>query len=142
MGMLSACVRALHHSHGAFIVAGSDALRVHPDFWGAGCFVRLITWTCPCIDASPTILLLSPVQFVWGVAFIIASIFFGVVEMAVDTVLLSFCEDCEENGGVPRYAPPLLMDALTRHAKALDDEDAQKKAQLELELAKLNRPRA
>jgi choline transporter-like protein 2/4/5 len=81
-------------------------------------------------------------QFVWGVAFIIASIFFGVVEMAVDTVLLSFCEDCEENGGVPRYAPPLLMDALTRHAKALDDEDAQKKAQLELELAKLNRPRA
>ncbi|GAQ83028.1 hypothetical protein KFL_001330110 [Klebsormidium nitens] len=85
---------------------------------------------------------LAPVLFVWGVAFIIASIFFGVVEMAVDTVLLAFCEDCEENGGVPRYAPPLLMDALSRHAKALDEEDAQRKAQLEVELAKLNRPRA
>ncbi len=32
--------------------------------------------------------------------------------MAIDTTLLSFCEDCEEHGGHPRYAPPLLMETL------------------------------
>jgi hypothetical protein len=39
-------------------------------------------------------------------------IFFSVYEMAIDTVLLSFCEDAESNGGHPRYAPPLLLEAI------------------------------
>lgn len=32
--------------------------------------------------------------------------------MTVDTILLSFCKDCETHHGHPRYAPPLLLDAI------------------------------
>lgn len=39
-------------------------------------------------------------------------IFFAVYEMAIDTVLLSFCEDCERNSGHPRCAPQLLLEAI------------------------------
>jgi hypothetical protein len=39
-------------------------------------------------------------------------IFFSVYEMAIDTILLSFCEDAEAHGGHPRFAPPLLMEAI------------------------------
>jgi choline transporter-like protein 2/4/5 len=39
-------------------------------------------------------------------------IFFSVYEMAIDTILLSFCEDSESNDGHPRWAPPLLMEAI------------------------------
>ncbi len=46
------------------------------------------------------------------VAFIVAELFFAVYEMAVDTILLAFCEDCEVNGGNPKYAPPLLLETL------------------------------
>jgi len=42
-------------------------------------------------------------------AWIIAGVFFQVYEMAVDTVLLCFCEDCDTNGGEPKFAPPKLM---------------------------------
>ena len=35
-----------------------------------------------------------------------------VYEMAVDTILLSFCEDCMQNDESPKFAPPLLNDAL------------------------------
>jgi choline transporter-like protein 2/4/5 len=39
-------------------------------------------------------------------------IFFSVYEMAIDTVLLSFCEDAESHSGHPRFAPPLLLEAI------------------------------
>lgn len=45
-------------------------------------------------------------------AYFIADIFFQVYEMAVDTVLLSFCEDCEQNNDEPKFAPPLLSAAI------------------------------
>jgi choline transporter-like protein 2/4/5 len=32
--------------------------------------------------------------------------------MAVDTILLSFCEDCSQNDDHPKYAPPLLAAAI------------------------------
>jgi hypothetical protein len=32
--------------------------------------------------------------------------------MAIDTILLCFCEDCEMNDGTPQCAPPLLMNAI------------------------------
>lgn len=32
--------------------------------------------------------------------------------MAVDTILLCFCEDGEVHGGNPQYAPPLLLEAI------------------------------
>lgn len=35
-----------------------------------------------------------------------------VYEYAVNTVLLSFCEDCEEHDGNAQFAPPLLLHAL------------------------------
>jgi choline transporter-like protein 2/4/5 len=45
----------------------------------------------------------------------VASLFFAVVEMSIDTIILSFCEDIEEHNGTPLYAPPLLMETLDRH---------------------------
>lgn len=45
-------------------------------------------------------------------SFNLPQIFFSVYELAIDTILLSFCEDSESNGGHPAYAPPLLMEAI------------------------------
>ena len=38
--------------------------------------------------------------------------------MAVDTILLSFCEDAERNGNSAKYAPKLLMDAIGKGHEA------------------------
>ena len=35
-----------------------------------------------------------------------------VYEMAIDTIMLAFCEDCESHGGHPKHAPPLLLEAI------------------------------
>lgn len=43
-----------------------------------------------------------------------AEIFFAVYEMAIDTIILAFCEDCS-NGG-PKFAPPLLMEVMGKTA--------------------------
>jgi choline transporter-like protein 2/4/5 len=51
-------------------------------------------------------------------------IFFSVYEMAIDTVLLSFCEDCESNNGHPKCAPPLLLEALGEKAPVEAEQDA------------------
>lgn len=51
-------------------------------------------------------------------------IFFSVYEMAIDTVLLSFCEDCESNNGHPKCAPPLLLEALGEKAPVEAGQDA------------------
>eukprot|EP00249_Psilotum_nudum_P010325 c22474_g1_i1 orf=490-2595(-) len=58
---------------------------------------------------------LFPVLFCWGTGYVVASLFFAVVEMAIDTIILSFCEDAEEHNGTPLYAPPLLMETLSKH---------------------------
>eukprot|EP00198_Chlamydomonas_reinhardtii_P000183 XP_001689518.1 predicted protein [Chlamydomonas reinhardtii] len=47
-------------------------------------------------------------------AYAIAEIFFAVYEMAIDTIILAFCEDCS-NGG-PKFAPPLLMEVMGKTA--------------------------
>eukprot|EP00250_Pteridium_aquilinum_P017010 c23411_g2_i1 orf=307-2409(-) len=62
---------------------------------------------------------LFPVLFCWAVGYVVASLFFAVVEMTIDTIILSFCEDIEENNGTPLYAPPLLMETLNRHNTGL-----------------------
>lgn len=46
------------------------------------------------------------------VAYFVAEVFLQVFDMGVDTILLCFCEDCEQHGGTPAYAPPLLMEAI------------------------------
>eukprot|EP00238_Polyblepharides_amylifera_P011393 CAMPEP_0196575494 /NCGR_PEP_ID=MMETSP1081-20130531/4961_1 /TAXON_ID=36882 /ORGANISM="Pyramimonas amylifera, Strain CCMP720" /LENGTH=668 /DNA_ID=CAMNT_0041893815 /DNA_START=86 /DNA_END=2092 /DNA_ORIENTATION=- len=55
---------------------------------------------------------LLPILLSMLIAFFIASIFFQVYEMAVDTILLSFCEDCQQTDEQPEYAPQLLLDAI------------------------------
>ncbi len=47
-----------------------------------------------------------------------------VYTMAIDTVMLSFCEDCEAHGGEPRSAPPLLLHALHTAAAAEEERAA------------------
>ena len=59
---------------------------------------------------------LLPVVVTAFIGYMEADIFLSVYEMAVDTILLSFCEDCGTAGG-PHYAPPLLMSALGKSSK-------------------------
>ncbi|KAK9089292.1 hypothetical protein Scep_028374 [Stephania cephalantha] len=53
-----------------------------------------------------------PVQVCWWLGYIVATLFFAVVEMSIDTIILSFCQDSEEHQGTAQYAPPLLMETL------------------------------
>ncbi|KAF8413893.1 hypothetical protein HHK36_001887 [Tetracentron sinense] len=55
---------------------------------------------------------LFPVLVCWGLGYIVATLFFAVVEMSIDTIILSFCQDSEEHQGSAQYAPPLLMETL------------------------------
>ena len=42
------------------------------------------------------------------VSYFLSSKFFAVVETSIDTMFLSFCLDCERNGGKAQFAPPVL----------------------------------
>ncbi|KAG9154899.1 hypothetical protein Leryth_015524 [Lithospermum erythrorhizon] len=53
-----------------------------------------------------------PVLVSWGLGYIVASLFFAVVEMSIDTIILSFCQDTEEHQGTAQYAPLLLLETL------------------------------
>ncbi|KAJ4773718.1 Choline transporter-like protein 2 [Rhynchospora pubera] len=55
---------------------------------------------------------LFPVLVCWALGYIVATLFFAVVEMSIDTIILSFCQDAEEHQGNAQYAPPLLMETL------------------------------
>jgi choline transporter-like protein 2/4/5 len=52
------------------------------------------------------------VQVCWALGYIVATLFFAVVEMSIDAIILSFCQDSEEHQGTAQYAPPLLMETL------------------------------
>ncbi|XP_061341173.1 choline transporter protein 1-like [Gastrolobium bilobum] len=41
---------------------------------------------------------LLPVMVCWALGYIVATLFFAVVEMSIDTIILSFCQDSEEHG--------------------------------------------
>lgn len=47
--------------------------------------------------------------------------------MAVDTILLSFCEDCTANNEVPQFAPKLLMSALGKAKKFQEQQESKAK---------------
>ena len=51
------------------------------------------------------------------ISYLLASKFFAVIETSIDTMFLSFCLDCEMNGGKPALAPPVL------HAMMNEDEE-------------------
>ncbi|KAL7593260.1 hypothetical protein Lser_V15G35205 [Lactuca serriola] len=53
---------------------------------------------------------LFPVMVCWGLGYVVATLFFGVVEMSIDTIILSYCQDAEEHQGTAHYAPPLLIE--------------------------------
>lgn len=53
-----------------------------------------------------------PIVIAILVGYVVAQIFFSVYDMAIDTVMLSFCEDCEQHDGTPHFAPPLLMEVM------------------------------
>lgn len=55
---------------------------------------------------------LFPVLACWVLGYVVATLFFGVVEMSIDTIILSFCQDAEEHQGTAQYAPPLLIETL------------------------------
>jgi len=59
---------------------------------------------------------LIPVLVTWALGYIVAKLFFAVVEMSIDTIILSFCQDAEEHQGNAQYAPPLLMETLDEHS--------------------------
>jgi len=50
-------------------------------------------------------------QVCWALGYVVATLFFAVVEMSIDTIILSFCQDSEEHG-TAQYAPSLLMETL------------------------------
>lgn len=58
--------------------------------------------------------------------------------MAIDTIMLSFCEDCESHNGNPQYAPLLLLGAIGKQVlvkerkKSKKEESAQAKRTKEL----------
>ena len=88
----------------------------------AGCFflgmamAQLPQYTDPSQDTyllSP----LLPSLLCAAVASIVGSLFFNVFDMAIDTIFLSFCEDCEENGGKAQHAPALLIEAIGMRKK-------------------------
>ncbi|XVF04195.1 hypothetical protein REPUB_Repub05bG0061400 [Reevesia pubescens] len=55
---------------------------------------------------------LLPVLVCWGLGYVVATLFFAVVEMSIDTIILSYCLDSEEHQGTAQYAPPLLLETL------------------------------
>ncbi|XP_076320021.1 choline transporter-like protein 1 isoform X3 [Tachypleus tridentatus] len=61
-------------------------------------------------------------------AFLISHCFLGVYEMAIDTLFLCFCEDCERNDGVekPYYMSSGLMVFVENSKKALEAEENRK----------------
>lgn len=63
-------------------------------------------------------------QFSWGFAYITASLFFAAAEMALDTVLLSFCIDAEENKGTALFAPAALVEGLNTFTERQDAAEA------------------
>lgn len=46
---------------------------------------------------------------------------FSAAAQCVDTTIIAFCDDCDKNGGEPKYSPPLLMEAMGVSAQVTKD---------------------
>lgn len=57
--------------------------------------------------------------------------------MAIDTILLSFCEDSESHGGNPQYAPPLLLEAIGKSKLAKERRQAARDAKKQKKMDQL-----
>ncbi|KAJ8946090.1 hypothetical protein NQ318_010387, partial [Aromia moschata] len=67
-----------------------------------------------------------PVTLAGLFAYFVAHCFITVYEMAIDTIFLCFCEDCERNDGIskPYYMSRGLMEFVENSKKALEIHDA------------------
>ncbi|KAF3505897.1 hypothetical protein F2Q69_00003507 [Brassica cretica] len=66
---------------------------------------------------------LLPVLACWALGYVVATLFFAVVEMSIDTIILSFCQDSEENEGNAQHAPSLLLETLgSNHEEEVTDD--------------------
>lgn len=73
-----------------------------------------------------------PVVIVWVVSYAVAFTFTSVYAMAIDTILLSFCEDSSRNDGSaekPYYMSPELRAFVDSHVKAKKADEQKKAAQ-------------
>ena len=82
-----------------------------------GCGVAALAMSnmSPYTDASSDSYLSSqvmPVTLSVIVGYIICTIFYQAYEIAIDTMLISYCEDCERSSGKAAFAPPLLAKTL------------------------------
>ncbi len=59
-----------------------------------------------------------------------------VYEMAIDTILLSFCEDCESHNGNPQYAPLLLLGAIGKQVLVKQRQQTEKEVEAQAKQAK------
>ena len=59
-----------------------------------------------------------------------------VYEMAIDTILLSFCEDCASHNGNPQYAPLLLLGAIGKTVLVKERKKSLKEAEVQAKRAK------
>lgn len=66
-----------------------------------------------------------PLALVGLFAYVVSHIFITVYEMAIDTIFLCFCEDCEQNDGLsrPYYMSRGLMEFVQNSKKALSVRD-------------------
>ncbi|XP_071714531.1 choline transporter protein 1-like [Rutidosis leptorrhynchoides] len=67
---------------------------------------------------------LIPVLVCLGLGFVVATLFFSVVEVTIDTIILSYCQDSEEeHRGTTQYATPLLMETNNINHNETDAHD-------------------
>ncbi|RKP20297.1 DUF580-domain-containing protein [Rozella allomycis CSF55] len=61
----------------------------------------------------------APLIIIFILSFYIASLFTSVFEMAIDTIFLSFCEDCERNDGSskPFFMPESLKQFISKNSQ-------------------------
>ncbi|KAJ3436922.1 ctl-like protein [Anaeramoeba flamelloides] len=59
-------------------------------------------------------------------AYLVASAFMAVFEMAIDTILLSFCEDCERHDGSTVEKEPYASEELQKFMNNIQDDDNKK----------------
>lgn len=60
---------------------------------------------------------LFPVLACSTLGYVVATLFFAVVEISIDTIILSFCQDSDEHQGTAQYAPPLLIESLNNQSE-------------------------
>nr|GEU81571.1 choline transporter-like protein 2 [Tanacetum cinerariifolium] len=56
--------------------------------------------------------LLIPMLVCCGLGFMVATLFFALVEVSINTIILSYCQYSEEQRGTTQYATPLLIQPL------------------------------